>query len=115
MRTKWIVRRLGPYCSRVELSSMPKQRDETRLLQSMGFETANVHLGTRKATKNIAKDLRARPKLWLHRAAAAHGRRHDTRLGDLAREKNRCQALRFQVLRVRTRCSLLTLLDMLRC
>ena len=71
MRIKWIVRRLGPYCSRVELSSMPKQRDETRLLQSMGFETANVHLGSRKAANAIVKDLRARPKLWLHRAAAA--------------------------------------------
>ena len=71
MRTRWIVRRLGPYCSRVELSSIPKQRDETRLLQSMGFETANVHLGTRKAAKSIVRDLRARPKLWLHRAASA--------------------------------------------
>jgi hypothetical protein len=70
MRGKWIVRRLAPDCSRVELSSMPKQRDESRLLQSMGFETANVHLGTRKATSAILKDLRARPKLWLHRAAS---------------------------------------------
>jgi len=71
MRGKWIVRRLAPDCSRVELSSMPKQRDESRLLQSMGFETANVHLGTRKAASAILKDLRARPKLWLHRSAAA--------------------------------------------
>jgi hypothetical protein len=70
MRGKWIVRRLAPDCSRVELSSMPKQRDESRLLQSMGFETANVHLGTRKAPSAILKDLRARPKLWLHRAAS---------------------------------------------
>ena len=70
MKGKWIVRRLAPDCSRVELSSMPKQRDETRLLQAMGFETANVHLGTRKAASAILRDLTARPKLWLHRAAA---------------------------------------------
>jgi len=71
MKGKWIVRRLAPHCSRVELSSMPKQRDETRLLRAMGFETANVHLGTRRAANAILADLRARPKLWLHRAASA--------------------------------------------
>lgn len=71
MKGKWIVRRLGPHCSRVELSSMPKERDETRLLRCMGFETANVHLGTRRVTNAILADLRARPKLWLHRAATS--------------------------------------------
>ncbi|SRR5579864_6333900 len=71
MKGKWIVRRLAPDCSRVELSSMPKERDESRLLRSMGFETANVHLSTRRAVNRILKDLSARPKLWLHRAAAA--------------------------------------------
>ena len=71
MKGPWIVRRLAPDCSRVELASMPKARDETRLLYSMGFETANVHLGTRKAAKFILKDLRKRPHLWLHRASTA--------------------------------------------
>ncbi len=68
---RWIVRRLAPDCSRVELASMPKQRDETRLLYCMGFETANVHLGTRKAVPAILRDLRSRPRHWLHRASAA--------------------------------------------
>ncbi len=71
MKGKWIVRRLGPHCSRVELSSLPRERDETRLLRCMGFETANVHLGTRRAANVILADLRARPKLWLHRAACS--------------------------------------------
>jgi Uncharacterized protein conserved in bacteria (DUF2252) len=71
MKGRWIVRRLAPDCSRVELASMPKERDETRLLRSMGFETANVHLGTRKAGGLILQDLRVRPRHWLHRAAAA--------------------------------------------
>jgi hypothetical protein len=48
---------------------MPKERDEAHLLHSMGFEAANVHLGTRKAVKAILRDLNKRPHLWLHRAA----------------------------------------------
>jgi len=70
MKGNWIVRRLAPDCSRVELASMPKERDEARLLHSMGFETANVHLGTRRAAKAILKDFKKRPHLWLHRASA---------------------------------------------
>jgi hypothetical protein len=68
---RWIVRRLAPDCSRVELSSMPKERDESRLLRAMGFETANVHLGTPRAAKMILRDLGKRPSHWLHEAAAA--------------------------------------------
>ncbi len=70
MKGNWIVRRLAPDCSRVELASMPRERDEARLLHSMGLETANVHLGTRKAAKAILTDLKKRPHLWLHRASA---------------------------------------------
>jgi len=70
LKGRWIVRRLAPYCSRVELSHMPKQRDETKLLHAMGFETANVHLGTPRSTRAIIRDLSARPRHWLHEAAA---------------------------------------------
>ena len=48
LRANWIGRRLAPDCSRVELSNMPTERDESKLLRAMGFETANVHLGTRR-------------------------------------------------------------------
>jgi len=68
VQKKWIVRRLAPDCSRIELSAMPRERDETRLLRAMGWETANVHLGTSSA-KAIAADLNRRPKLWLLDAA----------------------------------------------
>src|SRR5450759_2106743 len=34
---RWIVRRLAPDCSRIELSAMPKERDEIRLLYAMGW------------------------------------------------------------------------------
>ncbi len=71
LRGKWIVRRLAPYCSRVELASMPEERDETKLLRAMGFETANVHLGTPRAAKTILRDLDKRPADWLHKAASA--------------------------------------------
>jgi hypothetical protein len=71
LRGCWIGRRLAPDCSRVELSSMPRERDETKLLHAMGFETANVHLGTRRAAKLILPDLGKRPTDWLHEAAAA--------------------------------------------
>jgi hypothetical protein len=71
LRGCWIGRRLAPDCSRVELSSMPKERDETKLLHAMGFETANVHLGTRGAAKLILTDLGKRSPDWLHEAATA--------------------------------------------
>jgi uncharacterized protein (DUF2252 family) len=71
LRGSWIVRRLAPDCSRVELASMPKERDESRLLRAMGFETANVHLGTPRAAKAILRDLDKRPADWLHGAATA--------------------------------------------
>jgi len=68
---RWIVRRLAPDCSRVELSHMPRERDESKLLQVMGFETANVHLGTPRAAKMILRDLDKRPAKWLHVAASS--------------------------------------------
>jgi hypothetical protein len=71
VRGRWIVRRLAPDCSRIELSSLPKQWDVSRLLYEMGWESANVHCGTPKAIKMIERDLRKRPVKWLHDAARA--------------------------------------------
>ena len=70
LKGRWIVRRLAPYCSRIDLSSMPKERDEAKLLHAMGFETANVHLGSPRAASAILRDLAKRPRRWLHEAAA---------------------------------------------
>src|SRR5262249_12419332 len=66
---KWIVRRLAPDCSRVELRSLPTDQDKARLLGAMGAETANIHLGSVQA-RTLEKDLAARRKRWLHEAAA---------------------------------------------
>ena len=68
LQKRWIVRRLAPDCSRIELSSLPAEHDTLRLLHSMGLETANIHLGTLKPTVILA-DLKKRPKGWLLQAA----------------------------------------------
>jgi hypothetical protein len=62
----WLVRRLAPHCARIELVDLPGQRDETRLLHAMGWETANVHLGTRGAGPRIRRDFHRRKGRWLH-------------------------------------------------
>lgn len=65
----WIVRRLGPDCSRIEISSLGDERAEMRLLHSMGWETANIHLGSRASIDAIRKDLKSRKAGWLSAAA----------------------------------------------
>src|SRR5579872_363517 len=70
-RGRWVVRRLSPHCSRIELAVLPKDREELRLLFSMGWETANVHLGTRGARKKIRKHLDGMKAGFL--ASAAEG------------------------------------------
>ena len=69
LRGRWIVRRLSPHCSRVELAALPQKRDEERLLHAMGFETANIHLGSKGAIKAVRRDLGKRKPDWLHEAA----------------------------------------------
>ncbi len=71
MRGHWIVRRLSPHCSRIELEALATSRGECRLLEAMGRETANIHVGTEEKRKAILKDLRGRKGNWLVRAAQA--------------------------------------------
>jgi hypothetical protein len=66
---RWLVRRLAPDCSRIELSSLPSERDEERLLYCMGWKTANMHLGTPRATAQLKRDLAKRKDRWLHKSA----------------------------------------------
>jgi hypothetical protein len=68
----WLIRRLAPDCSRIELESLPEERDEAKLLQAMGWETANIHLGDPRAATAIRDDLKQRGgKKWLAKAAHA--------------------------------------------
>jgi hypothetical protein len=64
----WIARRLSPDCFRLELTHLPKERDELKLLFSMGWETANIHLGSGKGAE-IRRDLQRQPIRWLYKAA----------------------------------------------
>jgi hypothetical protein len=68
---RWVVRRLAPDCSRIELASLSKDRDEARLLYSMGWETANMHFATPHAITHVKQDLAARRGRWLHKSAKA--------------------------------------------
>jgi hypothetical protein len=69
---RWIVRRLSPDCRRIELESLPEDRNELKLLAAMGRETANIHLGNGEAArKAIGDDLEKRAGKWLRKAALA--------------------------------------------
>jgi hypothetical protein len=67
----WIVRRLSPYCSRIELTSLGAGGREVRLLEAMGWETANIHLGSESQRKAILDDLGRRKTGWLGRVTEA--------------------------------------------
>lgn len=69
LRKRWIVRRLSPHCCRIELSVLPRGRDEMRLLLAMGWETANIHLGSPSARKQILQHLDRLNPTWLSSAA----------------------------------------------
>lgn len=69
--SRWLVRRLAPDCSRIELASLAAERDEARLLYSMGWETANMHFGSPPAIPQIKRHLARRKNRWLHKAAKA--------------------------------------------
>jgi Uncharacterized protein conserved in bacteria (DUF2252) len=65
---RWVVRRLGPKASRIELTGLVAAEAE-RVLEAMGAEVANVHLGTPGAATAILADLAGRPNGWLEDAA----------------------------------------------
>jgi Uncharacterized protein conserved in bacteria (DUF2252) len=68
---RWVVRRLAPDSSRIELKDVPEDRDELHLLTSMGRELANIHRGSPDAIQTVRDDLAGRPEGWLRDAAAA--------------------------------------------
>ncbi len=48
--SNFIVRRLAPDCSKIEIATLPAQRDEKHLLKAMGQELANIHAGSGNST-----------------------------------------------------------------
>jgi hypothetical protein len=74
---EWVARRLAPRCSRIELAHL-SHGDAERILQAMGAETANVHLGTPDATAPVLADLSRRPANWLEDSARSFGKLIET-------------------------------------
>jgi hypothetical protein len=69
VRDKWVVRRLAPDCSRIEFTVTTRD-NQPKLLHSMGFETANVHLGSgKRRIAAVTDDLGNRRSDWLKLAS----------------------------------------------
>jgi hypothetical protein len=69
VRGGWLVRRLGPDCSRIDINELAHHEDIASLFYCMGRETANIHLGSPKARKRIRADWKHLPRDWLETAA----------------------------------------------
>jgi len=65
----WLIRRISPDCSRIELDQIEKGGNELRLLYTMAWETANVHLGSEPEIKRVRRDLGQLHSNWLLAAA----------------------------------------------
>lgn len=65
----WVVRRLAPDCTKIEVAELSAKHDEARLLGAMGAEAANAHLGNRSVIAALRRDLAARKGGWLEEAA----------------------------------------------
>jgi hypothetical protein len=65
---RWVLRRLAPDCKKIELGGFPLVRDQRKLLQLMGRETANVHARNRA---RVMRHLRRASSEWLEQATKA--------------------------------------------
>jgi uncharacterized protein DUF2252 len=70
----WLIRRLSPDSNPIDISDLPKEREEETLLCAMGSEVANIHLGSRRQIKSRVRDLNHRKADWLRSAAKAMAR-----------------------------------------
>ncbi len=65
----WVQRRLALDSHKIELKASAKTGYGPDMLEAMGAETANVHLGTIGVVGAIQSDLKSRGDKWLHDAA----------------------------------------------
>ena len=77
----WIVRRLAPRSSKIELDCLRRKSDPLALLRAMGRAAANLHHGSAAAIPAIKRDLARRKARWLREAAL--------RMADAMREDRR--------------------------
>ena len=69
VRQGWVVRRLAPDCRKIEFHELPQHTNLQPLLEAMGHELANVHLGTPRQRAAIRRDLDRRKPRWLQHAS----------------------------------------------
>jgi len=69
VRRGWLVRRLAPNCSRIDVDELAHHEDMASLLFCMGQETANIHFGTRLGRRQIREAWSQLPNNWLENAA----------------------------------------------
>ena len=77
----WVVRRLAPRSSKIELDCLRRKSDPLALLRAMGRAVANLHHGSAAAIPAIKRDLARRKSHWLRDSAA--------RMADAMREDRR--------------------------
>jgi uncharacterized protein DUF2252 len=65
----WLIRRLSPDSNPIDISDLPKEREEETLLYAMGSEVANIHLGSRHRIRILLQNLNRRKENWLREAA----------------------------------------------
>lgn len=65
----WLIRRLAPHCSKIDLADFARPRDEVLILTAMGSETANVHLGASAIAPSFRRDLKRLGRHWLYESA----------------------------------------------
>jgi hypothetical protein len=63
------VRRLSPNNRKIEIKRQSDELLSMQMLQAMGLELANIHLGTSEARAAVHSDLTKRRSGWLHEAA----------------------------------------------
>ena len=76
LRGKWLVRQLAPDSSPIDIETMNGQKDQDDLLHAMAWETANVHLGSARASAPIVADLNRRSRQMAANGGEGHGGRH---------------------------------------
>lgn len=68
----WVVRSLSPDRFKIDLAELTHGKDEAAVLRAMGYEAANIHLGSKSTVPSILRDLSARDSRnpnWLVDAA----------------------------------------------
>ncbi len=58
-KKNWVIRRLAPHCTKIEVSRLDRKLDELKLMHSMGYELANIHM---KFKNVILSDFKQRKK-----------------------------------------------------